>query len=144
VSCLIDTNLLVYRFDPRDPQKQETATRLIRRELESGRARIAHQCVVEFIAATTRPLGADGKSLLDGHEAAWEAEELLRQFRLLYPCEAQLRLAVRGWRTYGLSWFDAHLWSHAEYYQIDTLYSEDFQHERVYGTVRIVNPFVKA
>jgi predicted nucleic acid-binding protein len=66
----------------------------------------------------------------------------LRQFKILYPSEGQVRLAVRGWRTYGFSWFDAHLWSFAELHSIDVLYSEDFQHGRVYGTVRAVNPFL--
>ena len=142
MSSLIDTNILVYRFDQRDEEKQAAATCLIRRELEAGTARLAHQSILEFIAATTRPLGSGkGPSLLEGQEAAWEAEELLRQFKILYPNEAMVRLALRGWRAYGLNWFDAHLWSYAEFHGIDILYSEDFQHERVYGTVRVINPF---
>jgi predicted nucleic acid-binding protein len=43
--------------------------------------------------------------------------------------------------TYGLSWFDAHLWAYADHYGLDELWSEDFQAGRRYGTVRIVNPF---
>ena len=142
MSSLIDTNILVYRFDPRDRKKQATVTRLIREELEAGRAWVAHQSIIEFVAATTRPIGGpNGPCLLDEQEAAWEAEELLRQFKVLYPSEALLRLALRGWRAYGLSWFDAPLWSYAEFNEVDILYSEDFQHDRVYGTVRVVNPF---
>lgn len=143
MSCLIDTNVLFYRFDPRDPEKQRRASDLIRMELEKDHARIAHQSILEFVAATTRPVGKGScTGLLHPQDAAWEAEELLRQFKVLYPNEAIVRLAVRGWRTYGLSWFDAHLWSHAEYHGIDILYSEDFQHGRVYGSVRVVNPFL--
>jgi predicted nucleic acid-binding protein len=41
-----------------------------------------------------------------------------------------------------LSWFDAHLWAYAEHYACSTLLSEDFQHDRQYGTVRAVNPFL--
>ena len=52
---LVDTNILVYRFDPRDPEKQRIATSL----LEEGIARqslfVAHQAIVEFVAAVTRP-----------------------------------------------------------------------------------------
>jgi predicted nucleic acid-binding protein len=40
-----------------------------------------------------------------------------------------------------MSWFDAHLWSFAEYYHIERIYSEDFQHQRIYGSVQILNPF---
>ena len=39
-------------------------------------------------------------------------------------------------------WFDAHLWAYAEHYGLSELYSEDFQHDRLYGTVRVVNPFL--
>jgi predicted nucleic acid-binding protein len=46
-------------------------------------------------------------------------------------------------KQYGIvSWFDAHLWAYAEHYACSTLLSEDFQHDRQYGTVRVVNPFL--
>lgn len=143
MGCLFDTNLLVYRHDPRDPRKQSLAKDLLRAELAQSRAFIAQQSLVEFITATTRPLGgADGRRLLDPVEAAYEAEDLGRQFPVLYPKREQYIVALRGWRTYGMSWFDAHLWSFAEYYQMETLYSEDFQHQREYGNVRVIDPFV--
>jgi predicted nucleic acid-binding protein len=37
---------------------------------------------------------------------------------------------------------DAHLWAFAERYGIGEFVSEDFQHGRLCGTVRIVNPFL--
>jgi predicted nucleic acid-binding protein len=52
-----------------------------------------------------------------------------------------VRTAVRGCALYQLSWFDAHLWAYAEHYGLSTLYSEDFQHDRLYGTVRVLDPF---
>ena len=140
--CLFDTNILVYRYDPRDRRKQEIASELMRNKLVQGEAMIAQQCLVEFVAATTRQLrNSEGQQLLDPVEAAYEAEDLCRQFDVLYPRQEQFFTALRGWRTYGLSWFDAHLWSFAEHYQIDHLYSEDFQHDRIYGSVRVINPF---
>ncbi len=73
-----------------------------------------------------------------------EAEELLKQFSILYPNEAILRQAVRGCAAYQLNWFDAHLWAYAEYYGLNTIFSEDFQHDRLYGSVRMVNPFLES
>ena len=35
-----------------------------------------------------------------------------------------------------------HLWAFAEFYGLEDLYSEDFQHGRLYGTVRVINPFI--
>jgi predicted nucleic acid-binding protein len=96
---------------------------------------------MEFVAAVTRPLDG-GRSLLTPDEARREAEELLRQFVILYPTETLLRTAIRGWATYQLGWFDAHLWAYAEEYGLGELVSEDFQHDRLYGTVRVVNPFL--
>jgi predicted nucleic acid-binding protein len=96
VPALVDTDVLVYRFDPRFPRKQEIATEVLRRGLVEDRVRIPHQALVEFVAAVTRPLG-DGQSLLSPDEARREAEELLAQFVVLYPTEAVFRTAIRGW-----------------------------------------------
>jgi predicted nucleic acid-binding protein len=52
------------------------------------------------------------------------------------------RTALRGAAAYRLSWFDAHIWAYAEHYGLDELISEDFEHGRIYGSVRIRNPFV--
>ncbi len=140
VAALIDTNILVYRFDPRFPEKQRIASELLRRGIKKDSIRLPHQAIVEFVAVVTRPLIGD-RPLLTPDEARHEAEEFLAQFGILYPNEALLRLALRGAAAYGLSWFDAHLWSYAEHYGLSELITEDFQHDRLYGTVRTVNPF---
>jgi predicted nucleic acid-binding protein len=141
VAALVDTNVLVYRFDPRFPHKQAIATELLRRGLAEDRVRLPHQALVEFVAAVTRPLGS-GPSMPSPEEARREAEDLLTSFVILYPTEGIVRRAIRGWATYQLGWFDAHLWAYAEEYGLDELVSEDFQHDRWYGTVRAVNPFL--
>jgi predicted nucleic acid-binding protein len=142
-ATLVDTNILVYRFDWRFPEKQRIATDLLRHGIAKNSIRLPHQAVVEFIPATTRPL-QDKSSLLSHEEARREAEELLNQFETLYPNEDVVRTALRGAAAYQLSWFDAHIWAYAECYGLDVLISEDFQHDRMYGTVRAVNPFKKA
>lgn len=53
-----------------------------------------------------------------------------------------MRTALRAAAAYRLSWFDAHLWAFADYYGLEELISEDFEHGRLYGTVRAVNPFL--
>jgi predicted nucleic acid-binding protein len=140
VAALIDTNILVYRYDPRFPEKQRIAAELLRRGIADDSIRVPHQAIVEFVAVVTRPLLA-GRPLLAPDEARREAEEFLRQFTLLYPTEGVLRLALRGTAAYNLNWFDAHLWAYAEHYGVEEIISEDFQHERLYGSVRTINPF---
>lgn len=138
--ALVDTNVLVYRFDSRFPEKQARATEVIRQGIADGSLRVAHQALVELVAATTRRRGREAP-ILSRADALREAEELMLMLTVVYPTEAVLRTALRGAAAYQLSWFDAHMWAYAEHYGIETLLSEDFQEGRHYGRVRVVNPF---
>lgn len=137
---LVDTNILVYRYDPRFPLKQARAADLLRSGITDRSLVLPHQAVVEFVAAVTRPVG--GKApLLSIEEAHREAEDLLVQFPVIYPTETTLRTALRGAALYKLSWFDAHLWAYADERGLDPIWSEDFEDGRLYGRVRVCNPF---
>ncbi len=140
MAALVDTNVLVYRYDARFPEKQRRATALLREGIEDGSLRVPHQAVVEFVAAVTR--GGAGRPILSHEDARREAEEILVEHPVLYPSEEVLRIALWGMAAYRLSWFDAHLWAYAEFYGLPVLWSEDFEHGRQYGTVRAVNPFL--
>jgi predicted nucleic acid-binding protein len=145
VASLVDTNVLVYRFDPRDPGKQRIAETLLRQGLLDDSVVLAHQCILEFVAAVIRrrdDLG--GKPLLTLEQARLEAESLMAQFRIIYPDRDVVLTALRGTAMYGLSWFDAHLWAHAEVHGFPEILSEDFEHGRHYGGVRVVDPFLSA
>ena len=140
VAALVDTNVLVYRFDGRFPAKQRRATALLKGGILEDTIRIPHQAIVEFVAVVSRPLGS-ARPILAAEDARREAEEMLAQFEVLYPNEALVRTALRGAAAYQLGWFDAHIWAYAEHFGLAELWSEDFQHDRLYGTVRAVNPF---
>jgi predicted nucleic acid-binding protein len=136
---------LVYSFDARDTVKQRRADETLRNGLLDGNLVLAHQCIVEFVAAVSRPRQElAGAPLLTLAEARHEAEELLTEYPVLYPTREVVLTALRGTAMYGLSWFDAHLWACAEVYGVDEILSEDFTHGRHYGTVRAVNPFLSA
>ena len=140
VAALVDTNILVYRYDHRYQRKQRIATEVLRRGADDGSIRVPHHAIIEFVAVVTRPLR--GHIIMPRTEALREAEELLREFKVLYPNEMILREAVRGCAAYQMNWFDAHLWAYAEHYGLSELLTEDLQHDRYYGTVRVLNPFV--
>jgi predicted nucleic acid-binding protein len=142
VAALVDTNVLLYRFDPRFPGKQRTATNLLRQGIAQGNLRVPHQAILEFVAAVKRPMGKDGP-MLSLADAYMEAKGLFNQFEVLYPTEPLVRLAIRGAATYRIPWFAANIWAHAEYYGLEELISEDFQHD-LYGRVRALNPFALA
>ena len=143
VAGLVDTKVLVHRFDARFPDKQRLATEVLRSGIADGSVFLPHQAIIEFVAVASHPLDG-GAPLLDATDARREAEELLSQFDVLFPDEELIRIALRGAAAYQLAWFDAHMWAYPERYGLGELLSEDFQHGRLYGTVEVVNPFVEA
>jgi predicted nucleic acid-binding protein len=141
VASLVDTNILVYFCDPRDPAKRAGAAAVLRQGEASGDLRIAHQSLIEFVNSVIRSR-AGASPLMTREDATRQAEWFMAEFPVLYPNEHVLRTALRGMAAYKLSWFDAHLWAYAEHYGLPEILSEDFEHGRMYGTVRIRNPFV--
>ena len=141
MAFLVDTNILIYRFDRYSPRKRSIATELLRQGIAEESARIPHQAIVEFVSVVTRSR-PDRPALLSPHEALTEAEGMVDQFRVLYPNPGLVRTALRGAALYQLPWYDAHLWAYAEHYGLPEIISEDFAHGRRYGTVKIVNPFL--
>lgn len=142
---LIDTNVLVYRYDLRYPAKREVAARLLRDFAGTEQLVIPHQALLEFIAVTTRPRRSlDGAPLLDRPSAYRATEHMMEQFPVVYPNAAVLVMAMRGAAAYELSWYDAHMWAYGEVNGLDELVTEDFEHGRRYGSVRARDPFLEA
>ena len=145
MATLIDTNILVYRFDPRDPVKRDIAHEVLRTGQADGSLLLPHQAILEFVSAMIRPRSDLGGAPLMSHDAALQqAERFLLQFPVLWPDEAVLRTAFLGVAAYRLSWFDAHLWAYAEVHRCDEILSEDFENGRHIGRVRIFDPFLAA
>jgi predicted nucleic acid-binding protein len=140
VASLVDTNILVYCFDSRALAKRAAARELLRRGAAEKMIRIPHQALIEFVSVVARKVR--GTPLLPLEEATQQAEGFMAAFPVLYPNDQLFRTALRGMAAYQLSWFDAHLWAYAEHYGLHEILSEDFEHGRMYGTVRIRNPFV--
>ncbi len=141
MASLVDTNILVYRCDVRDPAKRAVARETLRKGLAENQLCIPHQALIEFVHAVTRGRGGT-RPLLTREEAWAQAEDFLTAFPIVYSNATVFRTALRGMATYGLPWHDAHLWAYAEYYGLAEILSEDFEHGRRYGTVRVRNPFV--
>ena len=108
MAALVDTNVLVYRFDSRFPDKQRLATERLRAGIADGSVVVPHQAIVEFVRCA--PALGGRHAALDLMDARREAEELLSQFEVLFPDEELVRIALRGAAAYQLSWFDAHMW----------------------------------
>ena len=145
MAALVDTNVLVYAYDPGSSAKQRIAEELLAAGILDGSLVLSHQALVEFVAATSRPRPAAGESpgrpLLSPVLASRAVETFLAALPVLYPNEEVVRTALRGAAGYGLSWYDAHLWAYAEVFGVPEILSEDFEHGRSYGAVRVIDPF---
>jgi predicted nucleic acid-binding protein len=140
VASLVDTNIMVYCYDPSDPRKRTMARDLLRRGVAASVLRIPHQAMVEFVNAVTRQRTAG--PFLTREEAWRQAEDFLNEFQILYPNEKVFRTAMLGMAAYQFAWYAALLWAYAEHYGLPEILSEDFEHGRMYGTVRVRNPFL--
>lgn len=141
MTSLVDTNVLIYRFDFRFPEKPVVAKEILRAGVENGSLSLPHQVLIEFVAVVSRPM-RDGTVLLSPADARLEAEKLLQQFSIVYPNETVFRTALKGRTDHRLSWFDAHLWAYAETFQIPELLSEDLSNGVRIGNTTMRNPFV--
>ena len=134
-STLIDTNLLVYLYDPSDPDKQAQALRILNGLENSGQGCMSVQSLSEFISVAIRKLN------LTPDEAHQQAE-LWSQLWPIFDITSMIVLeAARGERDHSLSYYDAQIWASARLNQISVIFSEDFNNGAVLEGVRFVNPF---
>ncbi|MEH2165661.1 MAG: PIN domain-containing protein [Nostoc sp.] len=135
---LLDTNILVYIYDPLDTTKQERAIAITDQLIRSGKAVISTQVLGEFFMATTRT-----RRLL-----LTPAEALVRMRNYLAACHVVdiTRLisleAIRGVETHHFGFWDAQIWATARLNQIEEVYTEDFASGATVEGVRFTNPFI--
>jgi predicted nucleic acid-binding protein len=134
-SILLDTNLLVYLFDPRGPVQREKAKGILLAIENSGLGCLSAQCLAEFFRVATVKLGLPPA----------EIYPVIERWVSVFPTFAitpQIVLeAGRGVRDYGLSYYDAQIWAAARLSQVTIVFSEDFQDGQTLEGVRFVNPF---
>ena len=131
----VDTNVLIYAYDPRDAAKQNKAVNLIA-SLTDGV--LLWQVACEYIAAS-RKLAAYGLS----QPQAWRHLQQLRGvWPLVLPTPTVLDEAERLVSSGNLSIWDALMVAACVESGVTTLYSEDFDASTTPLTgVQIINPF---
>jgi predicted nucleic acid-binding protein len=134
---LIDTNLLIYLYDPNQPDKQNQSERVLE-QLELTRSgRLSVQALAEFFSVATRKLSPSLTSA--------EALDQVTLFTRLWPVFNLTPMIVmeagRGVRDHKLSYYDAQVWATARLNQLSVVFSEDFRDGSILEGVRFVNPF---
>jgi predicted nucleic acid-binding protein len=129
-----DSNILIYAEDAGYPARQEIAIRLI---LEHGRQRsgvVSLQVLGEYFSAVTRKLMLDP-------EIARSQVEFYSRFHLVQPALSDTLAAIDHYRLHGFSYWDSLILQCSRQSGCSVPVTENLQHGRVIGGVKIVNPF---
>lgn len=134
----LDTNVILYSFDPASPKKSGQATLLLRQGLATGRAAISYQVVQEFFNVALKrsrvPVRLD--------EAEHFLSTVLRKLWLVQPSPALFLRAFRLFDRFRLQWYDALIVAAAIEANCGILYSEDLQDGQKFEGVEVRNPFL--
>jgi predicted nucleic acid-binding protein len=131
----LDTNVLVYSDDPRDPTKQAKALDLITDYLRQRTGVVSLQVLQEYFVTAT------GRLRLDA-ELAKQRIEVFAKFVVAEPTVNDILAAIDIHRLHRFSFWDALVLRMAKQTGCRVLLSEDMQHGREFEGVRIVNPFL--
>jgi predicted nucleic acid-binding protein len=131
----LDTNVLVYAYDPGDPQKQRIAQDLVRKALAGG------------ILASTQVLAEFAVTLLHKTAPAARSEDVTAVLDALAPirvvlCDGDVvRRAVEVRAQYGLHFYDGMIVAAAERGGCTRIWSEDLNAGQKYFGIPVENPF---
>jgi predicted nucleic acid-binding protein len=130
----LDTNVLIYCCDTRDPRRQQIALDLV---ADTADGILPWQVACEFIAAT-RKLGEQGFTPVEG----WKRlAEFLALFPLIMPTPAVLERARELHLQQRWAFWDATLVSACIESGVTRLYSEDLPGRTKIESLEIVSPF---
>ena len=132
----VDSNVLVYSFDQREPEKQTRARDWLDRLWSARTGRVSFQVLQEFYVTVTGKL----KPGLDPETA----RKVVRSLWAWQPMATDEQSFVAAWRIqdrFQLSWWDALIVAAARSAGCSTLLTEDLQHGQDLDGLRVVDPF---
>ena len=135
-TVFVDTNVLVYRRDAGQGEKQVQAASWMEHLWMTRSGRLSYQVLQEFYVTVTSKLqpGLDVESARDDVRAlmAW------------HPVAVDAGVLEGAWvhqDRYGLSWWDALIVSAAQVANCRYLLTEELQDGQELGEVQVVSPF---
>jgi predicted nucleic acid-binding protein len=133
----VDTNVLLYTYDDRDPIKRDRAREWVRWCWRSRTGRISSQVLNELY----------NNAITKFREAIplQQARSEVRRLRLWQPPHLDTYTVDGAWNLqdrYPLSYWDALIVSSAHQQGCTHVLTEDLQHGQTIDSVRIVNPFL--
>jgi predicted nucleic acid-binding protein len=136
VRVFLDTNVLVYLFDRDAPAKQQRARELLEQGAAENRLVVSTQVLQEFYVTVRRKLAEPLEP-----EAAYLALRDLAALPLVQVDGQHVLTAARMCEQDGISFWDALIVQAAISGGAGLLYTEDMQHGRRFGELRVHDPF---
>lgn len=132
----VDTNVLVYRRDAGQGEKQSRADAWMERLWSERSGRLSYQVLQEYYVTVTSKLhpGLDAES----------ARNDVRSLLAWHPIGVDAGVIEGAWvlqDRYKLSWWDSLIVAAAQVADCRVLLTEDLQDGQELGEVRVVNPF---
>jgi predicted nucleic acid-binding protein len=134
----LDTNILVYAYDRSAGRKHTIAAQFMSDCWENENGCLSIQVLQEFYVNVTHKLSTP----LD-HQTARQIVADLAQWRVQTPEIGDLLQAIDYQQDYHLSFWDAMIVQSAAKLGCRVLISEDLSSGRLYGNVKVINPFVE-
>jgi predicted nucleic acid-binding protein len=131
----LDTNILVYAYDPSDRRKQAIAQNLVRQAV-AGDIVVSAQVLAEFAATLLHKLSPPAKP-----RDVIAALDVLSPIRTIVPDGDLVRRAVELRDRYGLHFYDCMIVAAAERGSCARIWSEDMSAGQSYFGVVVHNPF---
>ena len=131
----LDTNVLVYLVDGRDPVRQARAREVVERAVRTGRCILSVQNLGELIVVALR------KGLATPAATQQAVDDLTVAFTIASPTAADARVAVTAAVAGRFAYWDALLLATLERAGCTTLLSEDMGDGAALGGINVRNPF---
>jgi predicted nucleic acid-binding protein len=131
----LDTNILVYALDEKEPEKRDTARRLLS-SAGQGEFVLSTQILSEFYTVVTRKLAEP----IPEATAAAVVDQL--SVNPIVPHDSTLvKAAIQTSRSSQLSYWDGLIVASAAAGGCERLLTEDLNDGQLIGSVRVENPF---
>ena len=137
-AVFVDTNVLLYGVDDRDPAKRDSARAWLAVCWERRCGRLSTQVLNEFYANARRKFS--------GALSQGEARALVRRYQNWNPWMIDQPTIESAWAAesrYQLSYWDALMVAAARHQACTLLLTEDLQHGQHLEGIRVVNPFIE-
>lgn len=135
IDCFLDTNVLIYAASEKK-SLDERWTNIAERLVHGTLFGTTGQVMAEFVAVARRK-----KLLADESIDRWLI--FLGTCPLAPVDETYVRAGLEFARRYRIHYYDAALLAAAERLGAPIFYTEDLNHNQIYGSVRAVNPFLE-